>query len=152
MMTEEPNSPQVQSLCQIMEDVLGGLESEGFELVIVPLQVGEEVGTNARPTDEVPQSKGLEIEVRIHEVTEVESGVTSPSFFQVSHLFSSPAPSHLLYLFNLFPKTCYSHSIDGESFQPVDFRGHSFKMWPPLTCVKSFCDQVLTTKGEISRS
>lgn len=36
--------------------MLGSLELEGFELVIVPLEVGEEVGTSVRAAD--PERQG----------------------------------------------------------------------------------------------
>lgn len=60
-MTDEPNSPAEQSLSRIIE-VCWMPQAGGSELVIVPLEVSEDVGTNAGVTDEVSQNRCLKVE------------------------------------------------------------------------------------------
>lgn len=48
--------------------------SSRFELVIVRLKVGEEMGTIAEMANEVPQDRGLEVETPILKAIEIESG------------------------------------------------------------------------------
>lgn len=74
MMVEELKFLQEQSPTRITKDVLGGLEPEESELLIVPLEVGEEVGTRARATNEVQEDKGFEVEDEVREAIKVESG------------------------------------------------------------------------------
>lgn len=63
MMVDEPSSQQEHSPSRITEDMLGGLEPKGSELMKVPLEVDKEVGTNAGAVDEIPQDRGLEEEI-----------------------------------------------------------------------------------------
>lgn len=44
------------------QSVLGGCESKRFELAMVPLKVGEEMGKIVDVANEVPQDRGLEAE------------------------------------------------------------------------------------------
>lgn len=57
MMFEEPSSSQAQSSSRIIEDVRGCLDSDGFELMMVPHEVVKEMGTTVRVTDEVLQER-----------------------------------------------------------------------------------------------
>lgn len=66
VMIEKPSSLQEQSPSQIIQRVLGGVES-GFELAIMQLETGEEVA------DEVQQDRGLDVEAQVQEVIEVAS-------------------------------------------------------------------------------
>lgn len=58
MTLEEPSSPQESSATQIIEDVIGNLKLEGFELAVVPLKIDEQASTSVDVVEEVLKDKG----------------------------------------------------------------------------------------------